>query len=300
MLYASIDTPTYTGLSLNRLLDCFVAAAPHDPSGRRFVVFDEIQYLRDWERHLKDLVGRFPATRLVASGSAGAALRRRSDESGAGRFPDSVLPPRTLAEFLRFRGLDEELIRTVEGAFGRRFETTDIGKLNAQFIEYLNYGGYPESVVTEAVRQDFRQFVGRDIVGKVLLRDLPVLYGITDISELNRLFVVLAYNTGQEVSLEGLSQNAGITKPTIARYLDYLETAFLIYRLRRVDENARRFQRQRSFKVYLTNPSMRAALFGEVAGAHPAVGTLAETGVLSQWLACTGAAGPPLCPLERR
>jgi hypothetical protein len=134
------------------------------------------------------------------------------------------------------------------------------------------------------VRQDFRQFVGRDIVDKVLLRDLPVLYGITDISELNRLFVVLAYNTGQEVSLEGLSQNAGITKPTIARYLDYLETAFLIYRLRRVDENARRFQRQRAFKVYLTNPSMRAALFGEVADQHPAVGTLAETGVLSQWL----------------
>jgi hypothetical protein len=95
---------------------------------------------------------------------------------------------------------------------------------------------------------------------------------------------VLTYNSGQEVSLEALSQNSGVAKNTIQRYLDYLEAAFLIHRVRRVDENARRFVRQRSFKVYLTNPSMRAALFAPATLGADSLGPLAETAVFGQWI----------------
>lgn len=285
ILYVSVDTPTYTGLSLARLLDVFERECPHDPAAPRLVVFDEIQYLRDWERHLKDLVDTCPTTRFVVSGSAGAALRRKSDESGAGRFTDFELPPLTFAEFLDLSRTGEALIETLPGPPApRSFGTRDIEALCRQFVAYLNYGGYPEAVVDESVRRDLSQFIGRDIVDKVLLRDLPSLYGIQDIQELNRLFTMLAYNTGQEVSLEKLSQGSGVAKNTIQRYLDYLEAAFLIVRLRRIDESARRFTRQRSFKVYLTNPSMRAALFGPVTEDHPAMGALAETAAIGQWL----------------
>jgi uncharacterized protein len=43
----------------------------------------------------------------------------------------------------------------------------------------------------------------------------------------------VAYNSGQLISLEALSSNAGIAKPTIAKYLEYLEAAFLIVRIQR-------------------------------------------------------------------
>lgn len=285
ILYASVDTPTYTGLSLAQLLAVFEQECPHDPTAPRLVVFDEIQYLRDWERHLKDLVDTCPTTRFVASGSAGAALRRKSEESGAGRFTDFELPPLTFAEFLDLSRTSEALIESLPGPPGpRNFRARDIEALCRQFVAYLNYGGYPEAVVDDSVRRDFPQFIGRDIVDKVLLRDLPSLYGIQDIQELNRLFTMLAYNTGQEVSLEKLSQGSGVAKNTIQRYLDYLEAAFLIVRLRRIDDSARRFTRQRSFKVYLTNPSMRAALFGPVDEGHPAMGALAETAAIGQWI----------------
>lgn len=281
ILLASLDTPTYAGLSLESLLELFEEAHPHDPGAPRLVLFDEIQYLRDWERHLKVLVDRYPATRFVVSGSAGAALRRASTESGAGRFTDFLLPPLTFAEFLRFDG--RPLVEALPGD-PPAFACSDIAALNAAFADYLNYGGYPEAIFQAEVRDGFRQFVGRDIVDKVLLRDLPVLYGISDIPELNRLFSVLAYNTGQEASLEELSRNAHVAKPTIRRYLEYLEAAFLIYRMRRVDENARRFQRERSFKVHLANPSMRAALFATLAADEPAFGAVAESAVLAQGL----------------
>ncbi len=281
VLFASLDTPTYADLSLEELLRLFAEARQHDPTGSRLVVFDEVQYLPDWQRHLKVLVDRHPRTRFVVSGSAGAALKRASTESGAGRFTDFPLPPLTFAEFLDFRR--EEVVDTEFGEGNTRFVCPDIERLNASFVEYLRYGGYPEAIFVEEVRDRFRQFVGRDIVDKVLLRDLPVLYGITNIPELNRLFSVLAYNTGGELSLEDLAANSGVAKPTIKRYLEYLETAFLICRVRRVDDNARRFQRERSFKIHLVNPSMRAALFAPVDPGDPRFGAVAESAVLAQW-----------------
>jgi hypothetical protein len=50
-----------------------------------------------------------------------------------------------------------------------------------------------------------------------------------------------------------------------------MEPAFLIRRIRRVEESARQFKRTRGFQVYLTNPSMRAALYGPVTADHEAV-----------------------------
>jgi len=208
---------------------------------------------------------------------------QRIEESGAGRFTDFFLPPLTFAEFLNFMGLEDELIRPNHQGQKRRFTTTDIAALNRAFIDYLNFGGYPEAVLNAQIRQNVQRYLGRDIVDKVLLRDLPSLYGIQDIQELNRLFTTIAYHSGQEISLEGLASSSGVAKNTISRYLEYLEAAFLIVRVRRVDDSGRTFQRMRQFKAYLTNPSMRAALFAPLTEDHEAMGNMAETAIFSQW-----------------
>ena len=72
------------------------------------------------------------------------------------------------------------------------------------------------------VRKNYAQYVGNDIIEKVLNADLPALYGISDITELKRLFTLLAYNTGKEINVDQLSQIAGISKPTIKKYIEYL------------------------------------------------------------------------------
>lgn len=283
ILLASIDTPLYSAMPLERLISLFEKQTGHVASDRRIIIFDEIQYLKDWEVHLKVLTDRFPNTRFIASGSAAAALRLKSQESGAGRFTDFFLPPLTFAEFLDFQGLENDLIRPDHQASNRRFTTTDIGALNRAFIDYLNFGGYPEAVFNAQIRQNPQRYLGRDIVDKVLLRDLPSLYGIQDIQELNRLFTTIAYHSGQEISLEGLASSSGVAKNTISRYLEYLEAAFLIVRVRRVDDSGRTFQRMRQFKAYLTNPSMRAALFAPLTEDDEAMGNMAETAIFSQW-----------------
>lgn len=286
ILFASLDTPLYSGRSLEGLVRTFTEQHMHPAGQQLWVIFDEVQYLKDWEVHLKSLVDTYPNIRFIASGSAAAALRMKSRESGAGRFTEFILPPLTFAEYLSFARRDDELIteREDEGAGNSRYLATDIAALNEEFINYLNYGGFPEAVMNPAVRENPSRFLRQDIIDKVLLKDLPSLYGISDTQELNRFFNVLAFNTGDELGLEALSKHSNISKQRLTEYLEYLEAAFLIRRVHRVDENALRLQRARTFKVYVTNPSVRAALFGFVRGDDEAMGNLAETAVWSQWL----------------
>jgi len=275
----SLDQPLYANLPIETLVEHLRAAG-----GLRgkpaYLFLDEIQYLPDWERHLKAFVDSYLQIRCVASGSAAAALRLKSIESGAGRFTDFLLPPLTFYEYLELQGLGS-MVRVADAkSIGA---CDDIEKLNSHFVRYINIGGYPEAAFSEAIQEDMGRYIRSDIIDKVLLRDLPSLYGIQDIQELNKLFMALAWNTAREISLDELSKNSGVTKPTIKRYLEYLEAAFLIKTVYRIDQNARRFKRANFFKVYLTNPSMRCALFGPVDADSPDMGALAETAIFSQW-----------------
>ena len=285
IVYLSVDHPVFNGLGLDELVELAREASSAGTNGLDGYIFffDEIQYLRDWEIHLKSLVDSHPRTRWIASGSSAAALRLKSVESGAGRFTDFLLPPLTFHEYILLLGKQSLVERGEEYPF----VATDLEALNSEFIDYLNFGGYPEVALSSEVRANPGRYIRHDIVEKVLLRDLPSLYGITDIQELNSLFTTLAFNTADELSLEALSKRAGVAKNTLKRYIEYLEAAFLVKRVHRIDQNSRRFERAVRFKVYLTNPSIRAALFAPITSDDEDMGAMVETGVFAQWFHST-------------
>jgi predicted AAA+ superfamily ATPase len=282
IFYLDLQQPLYNGQGLEQLLEFSQQASGVSSTSDLYVIFDEVQYLRDWEVHLKALVDSYPSIKFIATGSAAAALRLKSTESGAGRFTDFLLPPVTFYEYMDLLGKNG-LVHIARRHRKTKASSRDITSLNKHFIDYLNCGGYPEAIFSDEIKADMERFIRSDIIDKVLLKDLPSLYGIQDIQELNSLFTVLAYNTAHEVSLNQLSQNSGVAKNTIKRYIDYLQSAFLIRVVHRVDCNAKRFQRANFFKVYLTNPSMRSALFSPLTENDDDMGDMVETAVFSQW-----------------
>lgn len=287
IFFVGIDNPIYVNLSLQEILDLCKESVNAENLKNCFVFFDEIQYLKDWERHLKVLVDSYPDTKFIVSGSAAAALKWHSTESGAGRFTDFMLPPLTFQEFIHLKNKNH-LIKKGNIQYGEKqipyCLTLNIDELNNEFLQYLNFGGYPEVVLSEKIQKDMGRYVKNDIVDKVLLRDLPSLYGIKDVQELNRFFTYIAYNTGNEFSYETMSKESGIQKITLKKYLEYLEAAFLIKVLNKVDINAKRMKRITSFKVYLTNSSLRTALFSPIKVTDNEMGNMVETSILSQWM----------------
>lgn len=284
--YFSIETPLYNGIGLEEFLTLFLSIHRHKLTSELYIFFDEIQYLKNWELHLKSLVDSYHNFKFVVSGSAAAALKLKSQESGAGRFSEFVLPPLTFHEFLSLTN-SENLIDDVSEKDPfyaiMEYKETDIKELNDKFIEYINYGGYPELSLSRTMQSDPGRYIRNDIIDKVLLRDLPSLYGIQDIQELNSLFTYLAYNSGNELSLDEISQNSGVAKNTIKKYITYLEAAYLIKVIHRIDQNCKIFKRANFFKVYLTNPSLRSALFSPLSASDDFIGNMVETAIFAQW-----------------
>lgn len=287
ILFITVENPIYTQISLEQLFAYGREALGEKSLEDWILIFDEIQYLKDWDVHLKMLVDSYRNIKIIVSGSAAATLQYKSKESGAGRFTDFILPPLTFFEFITMQNREYLLQATAlqwSGQNARFFQANDIKQLNIEYLNYMNYGGYPEAIFSETVRNNPERFIRQDVIDKVLLRDLPSLYGISDVQELNALFTTIAYNTANEFSLETLSQQSGTPKHTIKKYLDYLETAFLIKIVRRIDQAGKRFQRDNFFKIYLTNPSLRAALFSPVQALDSDLGALTETAIYAQWL----------------
>jgi len=132
--YISVDHPIYNNLGLDDLVDHYAKATGTDYTKQEtFLFFDEIQYLKDWERYLKLLVDRYPLMQGIVSGSA-AALRLKSTESGAGRFTDFLLPPLTFHEYLHL--LDKMSLITINDTeIFDSLSATNIEALNNEFIK---------------------------------------------------------------------------------------------------------------------------------------------------------------------
>lgn len=286
--FVSVENPFFNKMPLEQLFKSCTKATGKTETKGWYVFFDEIQYLKDWEVHLKSLVDSYPHVKFVASGSAAAALKLKSTESGAGRFTDFMLPPLTFNEYIHLLQLQHLIIPCQIDWAGNAtnfYESTNIALLNEHFLKYINYGGYPEIIFSEKLQVNPSRFIKSDIIDKVLLRDLPSLYGIQDVQELNSLFTSIAYNSGQEFSLEALSQaSGGVEKNTIKKYIQYLEAAFLIKIVHRIDHNSKKFSRANYFKIYLTNPSLRSALFTPLQATDKLMGAMVETAIFAQWL----------------
>lgn len=285
IFYFSLDTPIYTNLSLEELIRDGLAIEDLSMEGCYFF-FDEIQYLKDWEIHLKSLVDRNRKSKFIASGSAAAALRMKSMESGAGRFTDYFLPPLTFSEYIDLNGYGDVLSETqVEYAGERKFyKCSDIGRFNQHFIDYINFGGFPEIALNSDKVKNPERIIQKDITDKVIMKDLPNLFGIPNILELQQFFNVLSYRTGEILDYQKVANETNTDNKTIKKYISYLEATFLIKVLHRVDVTAKRFKNITQFKVYLTNPSLFTGLFGRVLPDDERFPHLVETAVFAQYL----------------
>lgn len=287
ILYCSLTTPSYTAADLTILFEMFCRRYRHNRDAEIYVIFDEVQYARDWEKQLLKLAEMRPNAKIVGAVSSAAPSIVSGAKAMGGRMEVFVLPPLTFLEFLRFRGTEEKLFGAAGGDLqkgGMTLEPNGLPALNQEFQRYVNFGGFLEGILSGKDGVPAPAFIRDGVADRVLHKDLASLAGVNDPQELNRLFGLLAFNTAREVSMDDLAKATGIAKNTLRKYLDYLEQAFLIRRINRVDRDAKKFQRQVYFKIYLTSPSLYAALFAPVPPSDQFFQRLAETALVSQWL----------------
>lgn len=276
LIYVRLDNPAFANQDLVELLDqAFEVSGLAKGGSGAYVFLDDMHNVPDWEQRLDDVARARPGCRITAVSGLTPAFDPSLHPEGAkapGPFSQTILPPVLFAEYLHILRIREKLF----DADGR---LANLDALNAAFVNYVNSGGFPEVAFTVG-----REVNLGDVVSHIIHRDLAGLCGIADQREVAKLMTRLALETGLETSIENLSADMSVAKNTLRKYLEFLESAYLIKRIWRVDGESKRFQRQTRFKVYLTSPAMRAGLAGPVAINDEAMARLAETAVISQFM----------------
>ena len=97
------------------------------------------------------------------------------------------------------------------------------------------------------------------ISSNYLYKDILQFEQIKRPSLLVNLLYAIALQTGNEVSFNELSRLLGETVPTIQRYVDLLEKAFVVFRLRSFSRNLRK-EIAKGQKIYFYDNGIRNAL----------------------------------------
>ena len=225
VLYLDLERP----LDLAKLQDpeaLFVANAD------KLVCIDEIQRAPELFTVLRYIIDRHerPGQFLIL-GSASRDLIRQSSETLAGRIRYLELTP---------------------------FLLTEIGS-GASLQDYWIRGGFPRSWLAASGQQslDWRLDFTRDF----LERDIPTLKRRVEPPAVGRLWTMLAHVHGQLLNMSAIGSSLGIDNHTVRSYIDLLEGAFMLRRLRPYAANVKK-RLVKTPKVYFRDTGLLLALLG--------------------------------------
>ena len=174
--------------------------------GRRTLIVDEAQHLREVGLVLKLLVDHLDGLRVIAAGSSSLDLAAATGEPLTGRKKTLLLLPLAQLEL---------------GAIEGPHETS------ARLPTRLVYGSYPEVALLDSDEE--RVLHLRELVSSYLFRDVLQVEGVRHSNRLLRLVQLVAHQIGAEVSLTELGTQLEMSKNTVDRYLDLLEKCFILY-----------------------------------------------------------------------
>lgn len=265
IVFISMDHPMLKLSGVNDVLECYHENIYAEQDVYYF--FDEIQYAQDWDKWLKTIYDMQPDTQVVATGSASPALIKGNQESGAGRWTVIQVPTMSFYEYCELLDLERpELpknLKMTQMLNMTQPERTQImlqlSKVQNHFNRYLQVGGFPELALAD---NDImaQQIMREDVVDKVLKRDLPSLYNIRNATELERIFLYLCNVSSEIVSIEVIAKElSGVSRPTVENYIQYLESANLIYQSWPVDMAGKRVLKAKP-KIYIADAAIRNAV----------------------------------------
>ncbi len=223
------------------------------------VVIDEVQLKMELYPLLRGLVDqkREPA-RFLLLGSASPELIRHSSETLAGRIAYHQLHPLDLME---------------------------VNKKVSIFDLWLR-GGFPDMVNSSNINLTQRWM--DNFISTYLNRDLLQLGLKATPKVIRNLWTMMAHLNGQLLNASTIANSLGVSSPTVKRYVEFLEEAFLLKNLQPYHWNISK-RLVKSPKIYITDTGILHHLLGvtdfnRLTG-NPIVGSSWESFVLNQFLA---------------
>jgi len=204
--------------------------------GYELIAIDEAQRIPQVGLGLKILVDNFPNMFVIITGSASLDLSYKVGEPLVGRKYTYHLYPLWIGELSEGKNSYE---------------------LSKEKEERMIYGSYPEVLNVKTDHE--RVQILEENVSSYLFKEIIDIEQIGNTKILLDLLKLIAFQVGNEVSLNELGRSLGIDKKTVQRYLCLFEQSFILYNLRGYSRNLRKEVTKKS-KYYFWDNGIRNAV----------------------------------------
>lgn len=191
---------------------------------RPMLFLDEIQNIDGWEKFARRLADA--KYKVWITGSNAKMLSSEIMTTLGGRYLSTEVYPYSFQEFLKIKEVpyDENALLATESR----------ARMLRSWKEYFEWGGLPESV-SLSVKRDYLT----STLQKIYLGDIVSRNKISNANLLRLLLKKIAESVKQPISYNRLSNvlssvSGKITMPTVSKYIEYSESAWLLLRLRNI------------------------------------------------------------------
>lgn len=208
-------------------------------NGNYYLLLDEIQKLGAFESVLNGYL-RYSNIDIYVTGSNSKFLSKDVLTEFAGRGDEIHVYPLSFSEFYPTRN----------------------GSLSSIYDEYMTYGGLPAVALMSTPERKTTYLTAQ--INNLYLRDLIKRYNLKNDNDINELFDILASGIGSLTNPTKLSntfaslKHSKLTAFTINSYIEYLEDAFILSKVKRYDVKGKNYINT-PYKIYFEDVGLRNA-----------------------------------------
>ncbi len=208
-----------------------------------YLFIDEIQEITYFEKALRHFQNK-NVVDIYCTGSNADILSGELATLLSGRHIKIDVFSLSFQEFLTFHNLEDSM------------ET---------LLKYLKWGGLPYLMNLEKQDEVIFDYLS-NILSTIVYKDVIHRYKIRNVEFFDRLVQYIAANTGNLISAKKISdylksQKVNIAPRVVLDYLHYLQNAFLLYKLKRMDVNSKKIFNIND-KYFFEDWGLRNALLG--------------------------------------
>lgn len=252
-------------------------ASQFEKTGGKILFLDEVHKYKNWSHDLKLIYDNIPSLKVVFTSSSALEIYKGSHDLSR-RVILYQLPGLSLREFVHLKyNLELPLLTLDEILSESRKISLELSKEIKPikfYKEYIQKGYYP--IFTENENMVHEKLL--NVLNVVLENDLPIIFKIdfNSVINLKKLISIISRLVPYKPNIKKLSEQIGVTRETLLRYLFYLEKAQIVKWLGK-DTFGINFLNKPE-KIYLQNTNLIYALAQTMTNE----GNVRETFFLSQ------------------
>lgn len=208
-----------------------------------YLFIDELQEIKEFEKALRHFQNKNIAD-IYCTGSNAEMLSGDLATLLSGRFIQIQVNTLSYSEFLEFHKL--------------KADDTSLQK-------YMKWGGLPFIKNLQKEDEVIFEYL-KNIVSTIIYKDILYRYKIRNVDFFDNLIRFAASNTGNLITAKKISeylksQKTDISTRVVINYLDYLQNAFLVYKIKRLDIQSKKIFEINN-KYFFEDWGLRNALLG--------------------------------------